>query len=88
MKLSKLPQRTRRRIWKLASNHLLDVEQVIGIAVDVLWSALEGGAPVVMPKPSTPSVVSNDQPQAIGDLINAAIERPGHTHPHRNRKGR
>lgn len=82
MKLSKLPSRTRRRIWKLASNHLLDVEQVIGIAIDVLWAALEGGVSVALPKPPSPAVRKQEGPEAVGDLVNAAI---GQTRRHNSR---
>ena len=73
MKLSKLPARTRRRIFKLASHHLLDVDQVISIAIDVLYAALEGavdlGPIAKKAKPETRS----DKVTAVGDLLNAAL---------------
>ena len=88
MKLSKLPKRTRSRIYKLATLHLLDVDQVIGIAVDVLFAALEGGPIIPMPaaKAKPRPRPATDTPQAVGDVINAALQ--GSTRPHRDRQGR
>jgi hypothetical protein len=50
MKLKALPKRTRARLYELSTHHRLDVDQVITIAIDVLWTALEGHV-IPMPRP-------------------------------------
>ena len=82
MKLSKLPKRTRTRIFKLATRHLIDVDQVIGIAVDLLYAALEDGhtsIPTQLAKKTSGCVRS---PTSVGDIIHA---QPSETHRHHSR---
>jgi len=85
MKLSKLPKRTRTRIFKLATRHLIDVEQVIGIAVDLLYAALEDGSFNVPTQPAKKTPTSVTSPTSIGDILHAGTTE---TPRHNSRSGR